>query len=297
MFGIRMMLLSLLALPLLGDSLKLESRYSFKQSTLYSHDFFPGVPTFPVLEISRDLNLYKVRSSEIVKEFEKHGIRVEAKTPIIEFVKSSSGNFSELEERVGELFVKEHSKNQILVRGVQVSPTTSVELEGWRLLEIDFDSKLLKRSTGTFSAYFSDVVGNKRKSFFRYEIDATLEAIFTKETLKGGDVLDSGSVEIRRIPFERITSEWMRKDQVGKVSVKSYTSPETLLTQDRIIPKIVVRRGDVVRVRIQEGAVSLEFSATAQQEGAVGSKIRVRNEKNKKSYDVKIIDSMTAIIE
>lgn len=283
---------------LCATPLVLKQKYYFRDSALYSTDFFDGIERFFVLEISRDLQLYKVKSSEIVRIFRDHGIAIEAKNSVVEFEKAlESGELDELAQAVGEKFIKKHAGYQILIKDVKISPITSSVLSGLKLIDIDFDEKLLKRYHGTFNATFEDAKGEKRKLFFRYEVDATIEAIFTKSVLKSGDLLSYGEVEVRRIPFERVSSELMRKNQVGEVSVKSYTSANAILTQDKIIPKKVIRRGDVVRVIINEGGVNLEFSALAQQDGAVGEKIRVRNERNKKSYDVRVVDSLMVVID
>lgn len=283
--------------PLLAETLWLESRYFYKESPLTSRHFFPDLPEFVVLEIPVGHALHKSRSSDIIRAFAAQGISVKAKTSIIEFIRDSATEFRELEERVGALFVQEYAKNQILVQRVRIEPTVATNLQGWKLLEISFDPKLLRRRHGTFSAHYVNEAGEMRRFFFRYEVEASLEAIFTKETLKGGDVLDLGSVEVRRIPLERVSSELMRRTEVGRVSIKAYTKAGTLLTQERLIPKVIVRRGDRIRVSVKESGVRVEFSAMAQQEGALGDKIRAQSEGSKKMLEVRIVGENEAVME
>lgn len=291
-------LLLTLLLSTAHAALVLKPKYHFSAREIYSSELIDSpIPRFVVLEIAKDTHTYKIKSSELIKRFADQGIAIESESQIIEFVRLVRGDFHELSEHVGARFVQHYAPNHILVKNVEITPMNSGDRSDFKLKKIDFDDRLLRRSSGSFSAHFENSAGVRKKLFFRFEIDASLEAIFTKETLKGGDVINHGNVEIRRIPFPRLSAPLMERAQVGEVSVKSYVSQNTVLTKDKLIPKIVIKRGDKVHVRLIEGGVSLEFSALAQQDGALGSKIRVKNERNKKSYDARVVDSALVVIE
>ena len=129
-----------------------------------------------------------------------------------------------------------------------------------------------------------------KRIYFRYEIKATLEAIETTKKLKVGDVISPDSVSITRIPFVKMARELATKADIDKYSIASYTAKGTILHQNDLAPKIVIRRGDSVFVLVNDGRVILSFGGIAQQDGAVGKKIRVKNPRTNKGYEVIVID-------
>lgn len=278
--------------------LRLKERYFFTNPSIFSTDLFPELSrNFKVVEISMNIPVYRMKGSEIVQIFAREGIKVESSVPIIEFVRQFEGNMEELEERVGALFLEAYKAHKILVHQLRVVPATPTDMRGWILDEVSFDPKNLKRRSGTFSAFYIDPKKQRKKLFFRYEILATLEAIFTTRTLRQKEGVDFSSVEVRRVELERITREWMRRDQIGSVSVKSYTAADTLLLQSHLIPRVVVRKGDLIYVSVKEKGVELRFQAVAQQAGSVGETIRVQNRQSRKTYEVKILQEGLGVLE
>lgn len=186
--------------------------------------------------------------------------------------------------------MNEYAKYNILVQDVLVSPLNNISLEGLHFQDFQFPAKLQKRASGTFPANFLTDDGTMKQIYFRYEIKATLEAIQTTKKLKVGDTIGFDSVHITRIPFVKMSRELATKQDIGQYSIASYTAKGTILHTNDLAPKIVIRRGDSVFVLVNDGRVILSFDGIAQQDGAIGKKIRVKNPRTNKSYEVIVID-------
>ena len=166
------------------------------------------------------------------------------------------------------------------------------------ILSIDFHSKLLKRNEGSFDVIVQEKIGaqiRNRKVYFRYTIDAKIQAIQTINPINGRQSVDYSNAQAVWIPFTRISSPLMQENEMGKVAVRSYTPKDVIITKERLIAKRVVKRGDKMIVSVIENGVLLEFTLEAQKDGAVGDIIKARainTEKirNKKVYDVEVLE-------
>ncbi|WP_181566383.1 flagellar basal body P-ring formation chaperone FlgA [Helicobacter monodelphidis] len=267
----------------------LQRRYDFKDNVITSQDILKDAPLFPLFKVANSVNLYRAKSSDIVDKFKEHGIIVKSRSNIIEFLRVQKERVPFLEEKIAPFYLEKFKKNHILIQDVIVTPVSSVELEDFVFQEYQFPEKLHSRSSGTFPAIFLTKEGERRKIYFRFQIEATIEALVSAVKLKSGDVVGLREVEISRIPFERVTREWMERKDVGLYSIRSYTNKGSLLLKSDLVPKVVIRRGDPVFVQVSEGGVMLSFDGIAQQDGAVGKSIRIKNPRTNKSYDVRVI--------
>ena len=286
---LRLLLACLLACCALSND-KIEKRYTFSDNIIDSQLIMPDAPPFTLFELAPSVNLYRAKASVIVEKFKQHNITLIPSSTIVEFVRTQNDRVPFLEEKIGPLFVDEYAKYHILVQDVIVTPLNNLSLEGLHFQDFQFPKKLQKRATGSFPANFLDELGTMKRIYFRYEVKATLEAIETTKKLKVGDVISPDSVNITRIPFVKMSRELATKADIDQYSIASYTAKGTILHQNDLAPKIVIRRGDTVFVLVNDGRVILSFDGIAQQDGAVGKKIRVKNPRTNKGYEVIVMD-------
>ncbi len=272
------------------EILRLEKRYDFTDNVITSQDIIQDAPFFELFNIEKTVNVYKVKSAFVVDKFKEHNITVISSSPTIEFIRIKQNRIKALEEKIGPLFVEHYAKYNILIQDVFVSPINNINLDTLKLYDYEFPEKAQKRSSGTFVAHFIATDGDIKRVYCRYEIQATLEAIRTTKTLRTGDLIGMNNVEIVRIPFENMGKELMQKSDIEQYSIRSYTVKNSILHKNDLTAKIIIRRGDLVYVLINDGKVLLGFDGVAQQNGAIGKKIRVKNPKTNKSYDAFVID-------
>lgn len=282
-------LLCLLTLGVAHDE-KIQKRYEFDQSPISSTLIMPSAPEFILFDIAPTVSFYRAKASVIVQKFKEHNITVIPTSTVVEFVRAQNDRVPFLEAKIGPLFVDEYAKYNILIQDVIVTPVTNVSLDDLEFQDLSFQDKFKKRSSGTFPAHYLARDGTMKRIYFRYEIKATLEAIQTTKKLRVGDFIGIDSVKITRIPFDRVTRELALKSDINQYSIASYTAKDTILHKNDLAPKVVIRRGDFVYVLINDGRVILSFDGVAQQDGAIGKTIRVKNPRTNKSYDVVVVD-------
>ncbi len=275
--------------------LVLEEEYRFKKNTIYAQDLFPELENnFLLFEIPKNSNSYQIKSSQIVEKFENEEISVGSKVPIITFKRAVGGEIEGIRKYIIAEFLREYQPYKIQVNVVHLEQITPIDFDEEAILSIDFHSKLLKRREGSFDIVVQEKNGERlrnRKVYFKYAVDATLQVIQTSEAISGRQSVNFQNARVIRIPFERIGSTLMKESEMGKVAVRSYTPKDIIITQDRLILKRVVKKGDKITVSVKEEGILLEFILEAQKDGAIGDVIKARALQGKKVYEVEIIEA------
>lgn len=275
--------------------LVLEEEYRFQNNAVYAQDLFPELPNnFLLFEIPKNSNHYQVKSSQMTEKFANEGISVGAKVPIISFKRAISGEIEGIRKYILAEFLREYQPYKIQVSAVHLEQITPIDFNEEAIVSIGFHAKLLKRREGSFDVVVQEKNGERtrnRKVYFKYAIEATLQVVQTSEAISGRQSVNYHNARVIRIPFERISSILMKESEMGKVAVRSYTPKEVIITQDRLILKRVVKKGDKISVNVQEGGVLLEFILEAQKDGAIGDVIKARALQGKKIYEVEIIEA------
>lgn len=267
----------------------LEETYYFQNNKIYASDIFKDVENdFLILEIPKNSNGYQIKSTQLIEKFEQEGMHVGAKGALVTFKKAINANTEGIKNHIMGLFLQEYAKNGIIINNITIEQMTPIDFNEDDIKEIDFNKKLLKRKEGSFDVVvFND--GRNRKIFFRYSIDATLNALKTNTPLSGGEPLNYSNTKIEKIPFDKIGVALMEQSDLGRVALRSYTPSDTLLTKDRLIAKRVVKKGDKIVISVKENGVLLEFVLEAQKNAAIGDVIKAKALQGKKTYEVEII--------
>lgn len=275
----------------------LEEEYSFSENKIYAKTLFPQLDrNFLLLEIPKNSSNFQIKSSQLIALFEKEGIQMGAKSSVVTFKKGIKGDIEGIKNYIAGLFLQEYKKNNIKIRSIELEQITPTDFNSNAIREIDFHSKLLKRKEGTFDVVIEEN-GRNKKVFFKYNLDATLEGMVTIDEISGGQTITYQNIRVVEIPFDKIGSELMRSDEIGKVAVRSYTPKEVLVTHDRLVAKRVIKKGDKIVVSVQEEGVVLEFVLEALKNGAIGDVIRAKALEGKKTYQVKVIDEGRGILQ
>ncbi len=276
------------------DYLVLKKEYSFKGQAVYAKDIFPELENnFLLFEIPQNMNRYQIKSNQLIEQFEDNGLSIGAETPIITFKRTFSGEKESIENYIMAEFLRHYQKNKIQIKSIQIEQITPVGFQKEDIKSIDFHPKLLKRNEGSFNVVIQEKLKEQtrnRKVYFKYLLDAEIQAIQTTQPINGRQSVNLTNARLVWIPFERIGSALMEENELGKVAVRSYTPKDIIVTRDRLIPKRVVKKGDMILVDVMEDNVLLEFTLEAQKDAAIGDVIKARVIDGKKVYDVEIIE-------
>ena len=128
-----------------------------------------------------------------------------------------------------------------------------------------------------------------KKLTFIYEIQARLRVAKSTQNIPSSENLSLQNVEEDFIKFERVGAEFVSIEEIQKYSAKSYIRTQMPITKDKIKPRILVKKGDMVRVLgVQEG-VSIETLLVAKQSGAYNEIINAQNPDSGKILRIRIV--------
>lgn len=140
-----------------------------------------------------------------------------------------------------------------------------------------------------------NLVGSHR---IRVNVSIGFDAVTIKRTIYRGQTITEDDVEIKR----HWVSSSLNHPLTDLAAVVGQEATATIkrgssITRRDVRARIVVRRGQSIEVHCKSGALLIKTVATAMGQGGVGESIRVRNEKSKKSYRVRIIGPGKAEIQ
>lgn len=275
-----------------GVDYVLEGEYSFKEEEVYARDLFPEFQEdFLLFRIPRGSQSYQVKSSQIIRDFENKGFLVLAESPIITFRRTFGGEHNGIKGYIVAEFLREYARNKIQIQAIHLEQITPVSFKENAIRSINFPVKLLKRNTGSFDVVIIEQVGKQirnRKVYFKYILDAKLQAIESNQSISGGVSVGYDNARVVWIPLEQMRAGLMTQDDMGEVAVRSYVPKGVILTKDRLVPKRVVKKGDRILVSVLENGVLLEFILEAQKDAAIGDVITGRALEGKKTYAIEI---------
>lgn len=275
----------------------LENYYEFGSNEITAKTLFSNFKgeDFIVLNIPKNSSSYSIKASQIARIFREKGYEVEGEG-IISFKKAIKSDLTAVKNFIKTAFLKEYREYNFQILDLSFEQITPNDFNEKDIKSIDFDEKNLRRKNGSFNILVKQK-DRDQKIFFKYELSATLDGIFSNKKLSSLSTLTAENTEIRRIPFDKITSLPMKKDELGKVAVKSYTSPNHLITKERLTHARAVQKGDIVIVSFRENGVLAEFSLIAQKSGAIGDIIPASSPSSKKPYRVQITGNNKGILK
>lgn len=152
---------------------------------------------------------------------------------------------------------------------------------------IDISSVSLVPSTGRVSAILM-IPGYGRVGLIGTGTQM-VEAVRLKNRFTAGDILTLNDVEIVKVPVQRV-AHFERADIaaiVGK-TVKFNRRAGSLLAQKDIVPTKIIKRGNLVTIKLTRGALSLTAQAQALEDGAENDLIRVLNLRSKRTITAQV---------
>lgn len=136
---------------------------------------------------------------------------------------------------------------------------------------------------------FSNGIFAKRASV-RVRIEVLQEFVVSRGSIARGNILTENDIAIqknwvRRIPTNNIFS---LEDAVGK-SIIVNLSPNTQITTSMLKEVFPVKKGKLVQVILNNGAMTMMMNAKAEEDGAEDSLVKVRNLNSNKIIYARVI--------
>lgn len=229
-----------------------------------------------LFQLSNSKHIKRIKSKELLKILKTHGYKeFHSKYPYIQFNKISPIDTSEIKQKIHEHYKAKYSSIQI--QSISVRPRTYMEKLP-KIKSIEFPSREHLSSRG--------IVGIKtqenKKIFFNYHIKADVSVYRSKKELKRNDELSMINTRKNSIILDKFRAMPIQKIKKAQFQLKHNVKKDSLITVRDVEPLALIRRGTSVNVLLENGSIVITFSARALQDGVLGDKILVENDKGKK---------------
>ena len=200
-----------------------------------------------------------------------------------------------IKSAVKKRFLDYYKKYNITINNLEVAPVIERNLAKYSLEKIIFDDRDLRKDSGNFEVRIRH---NERKKrvFFNFQINATIDSLSAVGSIKSGEVIDKNNTTITQIPLTKNLALPVSAEILGQYEAKSFISGGASIVASKITPKIIVRKGDILSVDYKNSDINITFSVKAMQDGAVNQSIRAQNTQSNRELNVIILDSKNAKI-
>ncbi|WP_034354890.1 flagellar basal body P-ring formation chaperone FlgA [Helicobacter jaachi] len=272
------------------NKLVLQKTYNVTHDKVYSRDMFPSIEkNFLVTTIPLDRFSVFEKCIDIKSIFLQLGYEMapcESEMVEFRFISTMDGDMVDF---VKKMYVQ-HYGDKLEISTLSIRPLGTMPTD-YTLIDYELSSGL-KKNSGTFAMkYRSNNSPQVKKLTFMYEINGTLKVLKSTQNIATNDTISAQNTRVERIKFERVGADYMSESELNKSGAKSYIRADMAITKDKIKPRVVVKKGDRIRVSNFEGGVSMEVVLVARQSGAQNDIINAQNPSSGKILRVKIIDA------
>jgi len=227
-----------------------------------------------IIKLPNDKSKVEIPVYKLVDSLNTMGISI--KHPpfsTVTFEKKANLDLLTLKKELKKLYLQRYPTMQI--KKISIFPT-SLHSEDFVFksskCRLGFSKSMLKRNKGTFS-----VRCGKKNYFFRFHIDATLDVYKANLKIKKDKTINPKATRKETIIFKTLYSlpiYNLKKEVMAKQNIRE----DEIITLSMITPVPAVKKAEVVSCFIQDGAVRIEFSAKALQNGYIGDEITLKRE-------------------
>lgn len=203
----------------------------------------------------------------------------------------------EVKNIVESKFINFYKDSSLHIENLEIAPTlNSLNLAKMKLDRVIFDEKLLSKESGNFEVILQHNQ-KRQRVFFNFNINATIQALSATNSIKSGEVIDTNNTQMIRIPISKAPNPTIKADILNEYSAKSFISNGSIITQNKITPKIIVEKGDILEVTYNEENIHFTFSAKALESASIGQTIKAQNTQSNKSINITITSPKTATMQ
>ncbi len=235
-----------------------------------------------LLTLEKKRTRWRIPLFKIKEILSKEGYAVESpKTGMITFERMLEDGYGELQHLVADAYKKSYPT--IRIRSVTVKPTSS------KYEKFHYDSQCnfkitkssLHRKSGTFI-----VVCGRRHHFFRYDIKADIGVYKANHQIKKDKMIVPNGVIFVTVPFERMNDAPVANLANGDYIARQNISSGKIITQRMVAGVPAVKKNERVLCIYEDGAVHIEFEATAMQNGYIGDNITLKKSDGRSIHGV-----------
>ncbi len=204
----------------------------------------------------------------------------------------NKNHIEKIKKYVSTKFLEKYPKMSINNLEIKRYSKPPKEFQNYKLTEIYIPNGNLKKEKGSVSAIFISGT-KKRKLYYNYRLDATVEVLKTNQYIKKGRTLSDGIVDFVTIKFTNFYQVPITPYYLNRYRTRTTLVEGKILTTRHISKLTTVKRGDYINATIRDGGVIVNFKAQVLKDAHIGDIVKIkRNHKN--FFKAKIISSTRA---
>jgi len=268
--------------------------------TLYAKDTIPEViyvdsDTIYLSDINnsiqQDLHLYtidasryslRIEAKELLNDLKKHGFNTyNTQSRFINFIKKSPIDTTKIQKAIKEYYLKYYKTLEI--KQIEVYPRTYIDK-----LPQKYTVNLQRKNYLDNDGIVSIETLDNKKIFFDYTIFASIETFTTRKKVQRREELNGFNTQKARQSFGKYRAKPIESLTSPTLQAKRTLRTNELLNERNVEGLDLIKRGTRLNVTMQNGAMSIIFSAKALQNGKLNDIISVQNN-NKKVFRARVI--------
>lgn len=141
-----------------------------------------------------------------------------------------------------------------------------------------------------------DLSGQEKK--IRGQLSRVVYLPVLNKPIESGYIIQKEDLEHKSFPAHKVTKYMVQNegDLIGKVLRKRAANAGDMLSVHDVISPVVIKRGDLITVRVETPTVVISTRGKAQNNAALGQSVQVMNLESKRIIEGTVKDSQTVII-
>jgi len=218
----------------------------------------------------------RVRTKDLINELKKHGFNDYKPTNnYTQFSQISPIDTSRITNKIKNLYINNY-KN-IIIKKITVQPRvylTSIP----SYYEIVMQKKSYLSNSGIL--YIKTI--DKKKIFFNYSIEATVNIFLSKNRIKKDEEISNKNIKKSSIMLDRFRAMPLQEIKKSAFQAKYNMRKNQILTTRDVVGLFLVKRGSNINITLNNLNIDISIVAKAMQNGKYGESINVMTTNGKK---------------
>ncbi len=269
-----------------NDNFILKDHYCVQNDTIYLKELFPKAKkNFKLFKIPHNINNYKVPSVDIISPIKNIlGVEVDdISGGVVLFDKRCNLKYEKKKiiDVLKSKFLKQY--NYFVIKNIDIKPISSFpkDFDKYSFSGIKISNYNLHKSRGTFSVLYKDEKDRVLRVYFKFKIVAKIAVFKAKNNITNGKILYLNDYDEVVVKFDKIPTDIVRFKTLDGYVARTYIRRGKIITSYMIKRKKLIRKKQIVTAVVKNGALSVEFTATALNGGDKGDEIKIMNESRK----------------
>lgn len=192
-------------------------------------------------------------------------------------------NFASNFDEVKLALIKEFKTNypQIEIISLELNTQSSLPEDFNQYVFLKLGNHNFEKADGFIKAEFKTPEQFKKNIFFKYFLKAKLEVLQSTRPISRNENLSPASFKIVKIPFDKVPSGILKKDEIVNLIAKSNIRENMILKYNMFKTKTLIQRNDSVYGVMKDGDLSMIIELKAMQSGNLNQRIRLKNKEGK----------------